>query len=95
MRAEYDSEADVIAVGIHPSSDEADQGHQVHPRAIVDKHDGRPVGVQLLYPGKGLDEPIAAVADAYELDAEELAAAAGSALAAPDRAVTVDVAARA
>jgi hypothetical protein len=51
--------------------------------------------VQLLYPDLGIDEPLAAVAGRYDLDREALQAAAQSALAAPDRAVVVEVAARA
>jgi hypothetical protein len=54
---------------------------------------GRPVEVQLLYPDMGIAEPLAAVADRYDLDREALEAAAQSALAAPNRVVSVDVAA--
>ncbi len=42
----------------------------------------------------GLAEPLAAVAERYDLDREALAAAAQSALAAPDRQVSLEVAAR-
>ena len=55
---------------------------------------GRPVEVQLLYPDMDLAEPLAAVAERYDLDREALAAAAQSALAAPDRVVSLEVAAR-
>jgi hypothetical protein len=51
--------------------------------------------VQLLYPDLGVDEPLTAVANRYDLDAEALIAAARAALAAPDRVVTLDVAVRA
>lgn len=53
---------------------------------------GRPVEVQLLYPAMGIYEPLAAVADRYDLDREALEAAAQSALAAPNRVVSVEVA---
>ena len=43
---------------------------------------------------RAIDEPLRAVAEQYELDLETLTAAATAALAAPDRAVTVEVAAR-
>jgi hypothetical protein len=43
----------------------------------------------------GLTERLAAVAERYELDLEALQAAAQSALAAPDRVVVLEVAARA
>jgi hypothetical protein len=42
-----------------------------------------------------IDEPLRAAAERYDLDAEALIAAARAALAAPDRAVTLDVAVRA
>lgn len=66
----------------------------VHARAIVALLDEQPVELQLLYPDLGIDEPLAAVADRYGLDHEALAAAAQSALAAPDRLISLDVAAR-
>ena len=43
----------------------------------------------------GIVEPLAAVAERYDLDREALQAAAQSALAAPDRVVSLEVAARA
>jgi hypothetical protein len=50
--------------------------------------------LELLYPDRGVDEPLRAVVEQYELDLETLTAAATAALAAPDRVVTVEVAAR-
>ena len=73
----------------------ADVSDEVHSRAIVALADGTPVEVQLLYPDLGISEPLAAVADRYELDREALNAAAQSALAAPDRVVMLEVGARA
>jgi hypothetical protein len=95
MRADYDSTADAISIaladaGIADGSDEV-----LHGRAIVALAGGRPVEIQVLYPDLGISEPLAAVACRYDLDREALQAAAQSALAAPDRVVTVDVQARA
>ncbi|MHB1539447.1 MAG: hypothetical protein ACYCUM_03885 [Solirubrobacteraceae bacterium] len=63
-------------------------GTTADDRAIVALAEGRPIEVQLLYPELGIDEPLAAIADRYQLDGEALHAAAQSALAAPDRVVT-------
>jgi hypothetical protein len=57
--------------------------------------DGKPVEVHLLYTDSGINEPLAPVAERYELDLEALLAAAQSALAAPDRVVVLEVATRA
>jgi hypothetical protein len=94
MRADYDSTANAISIAIAnvPHADESDV---VHSRAIVALAEGKPVEVQLLYPDMGIGEPLAAVADRYDLDGEALHAAAQSALAAPDRVVTLEVEARA
>jgi hypothetical protein len=72
----------------------ADASDKVHPRAIVALEQGAPVEVQILYPDLGLAAPLAAAAERYGLDGEALLAAAKSALAAPDRVVTVEVQAR-
>jgi hypothetical protein len=93
MRADYDSTANAISIAMTRAA-RADGSDEVHPRAIVALADGEPVEVQLLYPDLGIGEPLAAVADRYELDLEALHAAAQSALAAPDRVVSLEVAAR-
>ena len=93
MRADYDSTVNAISITITDATS-AGRSDEVHPRAIVALADGQPVEVQLLYPDMGLDEPLAAVAERYDLDREALAAAAQSALAAPDRVVSLEVAAR-
>ncbi|MGH2910290.1 MAG: hypothetical protein ACRDK8_13470 [Solirubrobacteraceae bacterium] len=93
MRADYDSSANAISIRFGKMA-HADASDDVHPRAIVALHAGQPVEVQILYPDLGITEPIAAVVARYELDREAIAAAAQSALAAPDRAVSVEVAAR-
>lgn len=94
MRADYDSAANAISIAITDAA-HADASDAVHPRAIVALAEGKPVELQLLYPGSGISEPLAAVADRYNLDVEALHAAAQSAIAAPDRLVVVEVSARA
>ena len=93
MRADYDSAANAISISITDAA-HADQSDEVHSRAIVALADGKPVEVQLLYPDQGIGEPLAAVVHRYRLDVEALHAAAQSALAAPDRIVSLEVAAR-
>ena len=95
MRADYDSTANAISIVIADATDaHADKSDGVHSRAIVALADGMPVEVQVLYPDMGVDEPLAAVADRYQLDLEALCAAAQSALAAPDRLIVLEIAGR-
>lgn len=94
MRADYDSTANAISITIVDAG-RADRSDEVHSRAIVALADGKPVEVQLLYPDMGIVEPLAAVAVRYDLDREALQAAAQSTLAAPDRVINLEVAARA
>jgi hypothetical protein len=94
MRADYDSTANAISIALTDAA-QADSSDEVHSRAIVALADTKPVEVQVLYPNTGIDEPLAAVADRYELDLEALHAAAQSALAAPDRVVALEVGDRA
>jgi len=93
MRADYDSEANAISIVIVDAAD-ADASDEVHPRAIVALAAGKAVEVQLLYPDLGVSEPLAAVRERYALDHEALQAAAHSALAAPDRVVSLKVSGR-
>jgi hypothetical protein len=96
MKADYDSRANAIAITLVEveSSTAPAQEDRVHDRAGVALVDGHPVHIEILYPDHGIDEPLAAVAARYPLDVESLRAAARSALEAPDRVVTLDVAAR-
>jgi hypothetical protein len=94
MQADYDSTANAISIAI-ADAQHADASDAVDARAIVALAAGRPVEVQLLYSDMGIGEPLAAVADRYELDREALCAATQSALPAPDRVVSLEVAARA
>jgi hypothetical protein len=90
MRADYDSKANAISITLAPV-EHAERADPVHERAVVALHDGHPVELQLLYPDLGVEQPIAAVADRYDLDRGALEAAARSALAVPDRVVVLDV----
>lgn len=67
---------------------------EVHRRGIVALANGKPVEVQILYPDMGIGEPLAAACARDGLDLEALTAAAQSALAAPDRVVSLEVAAK-
>ena len=67
MRADYDSTANAISITITDATS-AGRSDEVHPRAIVALADDQPVEVQLLYPDMGLAEPLAAVAERYDLD---------------------------
>lgn len=93
MRADYDSKANAISI-VLVSEGRAERADQVHPRAVAALRGDQPVELQLLYPDLGVDEPLRAAAERYDLDPEALIAAARAALAAPDRSVTVDVAVR-
>jgi hypothetical protein len=93
MRSDYDKEANAISITLVDGA-AADRADKRHERAIVALRDGEPIELQLLYPDLGIDEPLRAVAERYELDPEGLVAAATAALAAPERAVTLEVAAR-
>jgi len=91
MRADYDRKANAISITLVPEAGHAERADRVHERAIVALHDGYPVGLQVLYPNLGVEEPIAAVVGRYGFDRGALEAAARSALAAPDRVVVLDV----
>lgn len=96
IRADYDSRADVIAIRL-ADADRADHGEPIGEplAAVVAVAGGRAVEVQVLHPDLGVEEPLSIAADRHGLDAEALIAAARAALAAPDRAVSVGLAARA
>lgn len=90
MRAEYDSEADVLSIDLIQAerwngSDAVDDDF-----CIVATVDDRPANVELLSPAQHLNL-LTVAAQRHGLDAEALEAAARSALAAPDRTVVLDV----
>lgn len=91
MKADYDSEANAIAITLveGKATDPVTREDRVHERAGVLLVDDQPVWIEVLYPDLGTDEPLQAVADAHAVDLESLRAAAQSALAAPDREVTL------
>ncbi len=94
MKADYDSKANALSIDlVEPRH--WDYSEEVQPRVNVAIADGTPVNVELLYPSIGLEEPLRAAAERYELDAEALIAAAQAAIAAPDRVVTLEVSIRA
>ncbi len=95
MRADYDSEGDTIQIELE-SVDRLDFGERVENGAvIVHCLDKRPVIVNVIGTGSDFEKPLRIAADRYDLDAEALIAAARAALAAPDRAVTMDIEVRA
>jgi hypothetical protein len=94
MRADYDSKADTIQIELEPV-DRLDRDDASIAGAVVGIREERPVMVDLIGARTEVEERLRAAAERYELDAEALVAAARAALAAPDRAVTVDVAVRA
>lgn len=94
MKADYDSEANALSIDLADTR-RWDDSKAVGQRVNVAIASGRPVNVELLYPNLGIEKPLRAAADRYDLDAEALIAAAQAAIAAPDRAVTVEVAVRA
>lgn len=93
MRADYDSEADALSIELR-QVERFDHQEQVDDDYCnVGIVDGRAVDVELLYPARHLDL-LEAAAERYGLDGTALVAAAQAALAAPDRVVEVEVAAR-
>jgi hypothetical protein len=90
MRADYDSQADVLSIDLIQAerwngSDAVDADF-----CTVATVDERPANVELLSPARHLDL-LAVAAERHGLDAQALEAAARSALAAPDRTVVLDV----
>jgi hypothetical protein len=95
MRADYDSEGDTIQIELEPVPTLGHAEDVENGAAIVSVHENRPVVVDVIGTRNGFEHPLRVAAERYDLDAEALIAAARAALAAPDRAVTLDVAVRA
>jgi hypothetical protein len=93
MKADFDSQARALSIDLI-EVDRWEFGEEVNSQVNVAIAGGKPVNVELLYPDLGLEQPLRAAAERYELDAEALIAAAQAAIAAPDRVVTLDVAVR-
>jgi uncharacterized protein YuzE len=94
MRAEYDSEADALAIDLilEPRAAWADEIDDRSNVAVTEA--GEPVSIEILYPSMGLDGPIQTAAARYGLDEEALLIAARAAVAAPDRVIIIEVKAR-
>lgn len=89
MRAEYDSEADALSIDLIDSESWDDSISIDETYCHLAVAQGVPAKIELLSPAKSLrllDE----AAKRAEADPDELQAAARSALAAPDRVVTLD-----
>lgn len=93
MRAEYDSHADALQIDLE-DVERVDYDDDVGETSSVAIVAGRIVGIELLSPARHLDE-LSLVAERHGLDRQALESAAHAALAAPDRRITIDVAARA
>jgi hypothetical protein len=93
MKADYDSKANALSIDLVPQR-YWEGSEEVTSTVNVSFADGEPVNVELLYPDLGIDEPLRAAADKFDLDAEALIATARAAIAAPDREVTVEVGVR-
>ncbi len=95
MRADYDSEGDTIQIEL-AAVDHLDFGEPIQNGAVIVNFLGeKPVAVDVIGTGSDFERPLGIAAERYHLDGEALIAAARAALAAPDRAVTLDVAVRA
>lgn len=94
MRADYDSRADALSIELLgvPRWDGGEEIDDTYCNVALAK--GRPANVELLSPRDHL-ELLELVAERFGLDAAALRAAAQAALAAPDRVVSLEVAARA
>ena len=94
MRAEYDSEADALAIDLvrDPVAAWAEDLDERSRVAVAEG--GEAVSIEILYPSLGIDGPLATAAARHGLDAEALVVAARSALAAPDREILIEVRAR-
>ena len=93
MKADYDSKADALSIDLVPPC-HWDYNEEVTSTVNVAIAGDKPVNVELLYPHLGIDEPLRAAAERFDLDEEALIAAARAAIAAPDREVTVEVGVR-
>lgn len=93
MKADYDSQADTIQIELK-AVDRLDCGKDDVEGIVVGFLDDRPAMVDIIGTRQGVERPLRAAAVRYDLDAEALIAAAQAALAAPDRPVTLEVAAR-
>lgn len=92
MRADYDSHADALSIDLMevPRWDDGDEIDDTYCNVAL--CGGSLANIELLSPHNHLDL-LSIVAERYGVDSTALYAAAQAALTAPDRAVTLDVAA--
>jgi hypothetical protein len=90
MRADFDSEADVLAIDLRAFEHYERQEHVDDDYCVVGFAAGDPVRIALLSPEEHIDLLMVA-AQRFELDGTALVAAAQAALAAPDRIVELKV----
>jgi len=93
MKVDYDSKANALSIDLVAPC-HCDHNEEVTSTVNVAIAGDKPVNVELLYPHLGIDEPLRAAAERFDLDAEALIAAARAAIAAPDREVTLEVGVR-
>jgi len=94
MRADYDSSADTIQIELEPV-DRLDHDDASLAGILVGIREQRPVLIDVIDTRSEVEERLRGAAEHYDLDGEALVAAARAALAAPDRAIVMDVAVRA
>lgn len=92
MKADYEAQADLLAITLE-EVERLDGGEDAHG-AIVHKARGRAVMIDVVNPHRDLARRLQSVSAEHGLDAEALIAAAEAALAAPDREIEIEVAAR-
>jgi hypothetical protein len=92
MRADYDSIAETIQIELEPV-ERLDRDDADIDGIVVGLREGKPVLIDLVGTGPTVETRLRTAAERYDLDAEALIAAANAALAAPNRTVTLDVAA--
>jgi len=92
MRADYDSEADALSIDLRRFERYERQDRVDDDYCVIGFAAGAPARVSLLGPEAHLDL-LDIAAERYDLDAAALRAAAQAALAAPDRVVSLEVAA--
>jgi hypothetical protein len=88
MKADYDSRANAVSIDLIEVDhwDDGDEFDEYY--CTVAFSNGRLANIGLLYPSENL-HLLEAVAEHFELNPDDLIAAAKAALAAPDRAITV------
>lgn len=94
MKADYDTEANALLITLLEGR-RSDDGVSVDEQELcnVALSKGRVTSVELLYPVENL-KLLRHAGERFDLDSEALLAAARAALAAPDRAVTLDLSSR-